>query len=241
MRIFFLIGGASLNKELAQILTSLDEWAHRNSGYAGIKKIRAQLERARERYDRLDLSNITVAEPKKIHDNLIDKGNKLIKQIKSGKPEHSGQILSYLTYLNAAYYDLSGQLSALSVVLRLFAASSALFLVLSPQFLGSALALVFLVPIFLGINAVKKRRALGYRMGMMLFPIALAVSVLWLRFGYNAMVNYPTVLTQTAEVLNKPPEVARFFVIVPPVLALILLVTSSTMVYYLQKIKDMLV
>lgn len=57
----------------------------------------------------------------------------------------------------------------------------ALFLMLSSQFTGFVLPLLFVFPIFMGLIGIKKRRKSGYLIAMAIVPIAFAISVLWIR------------------------------------------------------------
>ncbi|ADL08311.1 hypothetical protein [Thermosediminibacter oceani] len=228
--------------EVFQTLISIEKWANSADIPAYTRtRIKKELEKAKERYRDFEPGGITNGEQKRVYEALVKKGDDLVKKLKSRKSEMKDPVYSYLRYANAAYFDFKNALAPLSTGIRLFALTSALFIALSPQFLGAAFSLVFLVPIFLGLNALKKRRAVGYTLAMLLLPLAFAVSALWLRFGHRVMVDYQAVLLETVKATGKSPEAARLLITVPPVLSLLLLFAAGYMAYQLTKAKDMLI
>lgn len=63
-----------------------------------------------------------------------------------------------------------------------FTLLSACLIALSPQFFGPILAVVFILPIYMAIKGIKNRRKSGYLIAMGIIPIALGVSMLWIRY-----------------------------------------------------------
>lgn len=63
-----------------------------------------------------------------------------------------------------------------------FTLLSACLIALSPQFFGPILAIVFILPIYMAIKGIKNRRKSGYLIAMGIIPIALGVSMLWIRY-----------------------------------------------------------
>ncbi|WP_291584199.1 hypothetical protein [Clostridium sp. UBA6640] len=63
-----------------------------------------------------------------------------------------------------------------------FTLLSACLIALSPQFFGPILAIVFILPIYMGIKGIKNRRKSGYLIAMGIIPIVLGVSMLWIRY-----------------------------------------------------------
>lgn len=63
-----------------------------------------------------------------------------------------------------------------------FTLLSACLIALSPQFFGPILAVVFVLPIYMAIKGIKNRRKSGYLIAMGIIPIALGVSILWIRY-----------------------------------------------------------
>jgi len=63
-----------------------------------------------------------------------------------------------------------------------FTLLSACLIALSPQFFGPILGVVFILPIYMAIKGIKNRRKSGYLIAMGIIPIALGVSMLWIRY-----------------------------------------------------------
>jgi hypothetical protein len=61
----------------------------------------------------------------------------------------------------------------------------ALFLMLSSQFTGFIMPLLFVFPIFMGLIGIKRRRKSGYLIGMAIIPLAFAISILWIRYSIS--------------------------------------------------------
>lgn len=59
----------------------------------------------------------------------------------------------------------------------------ALFLMLTSQFTGPILPLLFILPIIMGSIGIKRRRKSGYLIAMAIVPLAFAISVLWIRYS----------------------------------------------------------
>ena len=65
----------------------------------------------------------------------------------------------------------------------------ALFLMLSSQFTGPILPLLFILPIIMGSIGMKRRRKSGYLIGMAIIPLAFAISVLWIRYSIGVFAD----------------------------------------------------
>jgi hypothetical protein len=63
----------------------------------------------------------------------------------------------------------------------------ALFLMLSSQFTGAIMPLLFILPIIMGSIGIKRRRKSGYLIGLAIIPLAFAVSVLWIRYSIGIL------------------------------------------------------
>ncbi|MCG0275863.1 MAG: hypothetical protein L5655_06800 [Thermosediminibacteraceae bacterium] len=229
--------------EVYEILISIEKWAKANSSSISPKikaRINAELKKAKQRYRDFDPTTIKGDTQKKVYETLIKKGNELIKGL-AKKNKSKDEAYFFLRYANAAYFDFTNLLGPLNTGIRLFTLSSALFIALSPQFLGAVFSIVLILPIFLGLNALKKRRTLGYTMAISMVPIFLTVSTLWLRFGYRVLSDYSTVLTETVNATGRSPEFAKFLITFFPLLSILLLFSTCFMAYKLYKAKDMLI
>ena len=92
----------------------------------------------------------------------------------------------------------------------------ALFLALSPQFLGFVLPLLFIIPIFMGLFGIKHRKKTGYLIGLGIVPIAFAISMVWIRYFLSVKGNFNTELTRISNHYNisiSSAQVLTFFFI----------------------------
>jgi hypothetical protein len=72
---------------------------------------------------------------------------------------------------------------AIKKITLYFTVLCALFLMLSSQFTGFILPLLFIIPIYMGLIGIKARRKSGYLIGMAIIPLAFAISVMWIRYS----------------------------------------------------------
>lgn len=72
---------------------------------------------------------------------------------------------------------------AIKKITLYFTILCALFLMLSSQFTGFVLPLLFIIPIYMGLIGIKARRKSGYLIGMAIIPLAFAISVMWIRYS----------------------------------------------------------
>jgi hypothetical protein len=64
-----------------------------------------------------------------------------------------------------------------------YAILCALFLMLSSQFTGFLMPILFIIPIFMGLIGIKAARKSGYLIAMAIIPLAFSISVLWIRYS----------------------------------------------------------
>jgi uncharacterized membrane protein (DUF485 family) len=112
------------------------------------------------------------------YESLINKGKELMKEsnIKQEK-----KVDYYLRYCGAAIYDFKGNLQPLNTIMKSFLLMSALFFVLSPQYFSFILPLIFVLPVFLGLRGMRKRVLNGLYVGIAVVPMAMLVSIVWIR------------------------------------------------------------
>lgn len=72
----------------------------------------------------------------------------------------------------------------------------ALFVAMSPQFMGFILPLLFLLPIFMAIAGLKHRKKSGYLIAMGIVPLALAISVMGIRYSLDSFSNMSAEITR---------------------------------------------
>ncbi|MEG2290117.1 MAG: hypothetical protein RR891_02350 [Clostridium sp.] len=66
-----------------------------------------------------------------------------------------------------------------------FTVVSGLFIALSPQYFGFIFPVIFLIPIYMGIKALKGRRKAGLYLSLGIVPLSVSLSSIWLRYGVN--------------------------------------------------------
>lgn len=226
-----------MDNEIFYILTSIEKKLNSSSISPRIRaSLTRELVKAKSRYCNFNASLIKGETKKQVYESLIKKGKALLKN-----GNNLNEVYSFLRYANAAYFDFTNSLEPLNTGIRLFTLTSALLIALSPQFLGAIFSFVLVLPIFLGLNALKKRSSFGYIMASFIFPVSLVVSTLWLRFGYQVLKDYSGVLIETVQATGKSPEIARFLITIPPVLSLLLLISACLMMYKLYKMRDALI
>jgi hypothetical protein len=71
-----------------------------------------------------------------------------------------------------------------------------LFVAMSPQFMGFILPLLFLLPIFMAIAGLKHRKKSGYLVAMGIVPLALAISVMGMRYSLDSFSNMTAEVTR---------------------------------------------
>ena len=95
-----------------------------------------------------------------------------------------------------------------------FTILSALFLMLSSQFTGFILPLLFILPIFMGLIGMKRRRKSGYLIGMAIVPLAFAISVLWIRYSIRVFADRTNQIAKMSAQYNISATKAGAFTIV---------------------------
>lgn len=211
------------------------------------KKLKAE---KRKKYNNIlvdiinEYKNINIAkEFTNVYKSLIKNGDKLIDDINKSDntKELIGKIDYYIRYLKAAKADFTGKVPYLGKYYRSFIITSALFLALSPQYYGFILAVIFFVPIILGIKGIKNRSKTGFQLSLSVVPVALMTSFTWLRYGIYALSNFQAAVNETIQTTGYSAFKAQLLIIIPQVLALILLVYSLIMLYRAYKSRNLFV
>lgn len=121
--------------------------------------------KVRQRYSLLG----PIDEESGVASGLIAKGRSVV----AARPFQAEEATMFLRYARAAAYDLSGNLGPYKWYVRCFFASAIAFFLLAPQFFPVIIALLFILPVYLGIRGVKNRSSVGFTMSAMIFPVAL--------------------------------------------------------------------
>lgn len=215
-----LFGGATVDKRMVSVLNDIlkkidksPERKYKNEKY------QKELKYLKERYEKIEVSEGAV----EVYESLVKKGKELLYEANIKDPEKVGH---YLRYCRAALYDMEGNIKPLNYIIRSYLISCIMFLILSPIYLDYKVALLLLIPIYMGLKGMKKRSNIGFLYGMSAMPMALLTAVIALKSEYFGLKNFNVHISQIAEQINKTPAFARNLVISAIVFSIIML--SST-------------
>ncbi|GAA0746639.1 hypothetical protein [Clostridium oceanicum] len=116
-----------------------------------------------------------------------------------------------------------------------YALVSALFLGLSPQFLGYIFPILFLLPIYLGLTGIKNRKKVGYYVGMGMVPLASSVAILWIRYVYSIRGDFEGEFLAVADKFNISASTVRIITSISTVFSVVLLILAIIMFRKLTK------
>lgn len=197
------------------------------SGKEGVRrKLIEEIEGLKGQYVNLQIDKPGIAE------SLVKKGQKVMKRLKTREKGALEELRGYLRYLQAAVFDLQGDIRGLNHLIRSFLVTGMLFMALSPQFFGFLLPLVFLIPVFLGLRGMKQRNRTGLLLSLSVVPVAFLTGLLWSQYGLYAMRHFNQVVGQTAADLNQSVGMAKMLVIIPSILGLVLMAASVFLGYF---------
>ncbi|MGH4124169.1 MAG: hypothetical protein ACREV6_14680 [Clostridium sp.] len=114
----------------------------------------------------------------------------------------------------------------------------ALFLMLSSQFTGFVLPLLFVLPIFMGLIGIKRRRKSGYLIAMAIVPLAFAISVLWIRYSISFFADRTNQIAKMSAVYNISATSAVAFNIIFFLLSILMISLSVTVFIKLRRHKE---
>lgn len=180
----------------------------------------ARLAEVRNRYSGLE----SIDEASGVAAGLLEKGRKVL----TTSPLRAEAVAMFIRYANAAWYDLSGRLGPYKWYVRCFFASAIGFFLLAPQFYPAIMALLFILPVFLGIRGIKTRTVTGFTMTAMIFPVSLLAGTAGLRsFVMQGLFgNLEQYAAQLGSNYHVPQGIAAGMVIVFSVVSMISIVAS---------------
>jgi len=120
-----------------------------------------------------------------------------------------------------------------------FTILSALFLILSSQFTGFVLPLLFVLPIYMGLIGIKRRRKSGLLMGVAIVPIAFAVSVLWIKYAIGIFSNTTIQLAKISSEYNISSAKAAGFTIIFFLLSIVMISVAVVLLIKLRRHREL--
>ncbi|MFT5876030.1 MAG: hypothetical protein ACI8WT_005032 [Clostridium sp.] len=115
----------------------------------------------------------------------------------------------------------------------------ALFLMLSAQFTGPIMPLLFILPIIMGLMGVKRRRKSGYLIALAIVPLAFAISVLWIRYSISVFTDRTNQIAKMSAEYNISAISAGAFTIVFFLLSILMISLSVIVFVKLRKNKEL--
>jgi len=204
------------------------------------KRFDRSLQEAQESYSSLEVPEAF----EDLYESLVKKGNELIRELKKNKnsKELTDKTAYYIRYVQASVYDFKGNIRGLTYYTRMFMATAALFMALTPQFYGFVLPVVFILPIFAGLKGIKRRSLNGFMLTMAVIPMALMSGITWVRYFLQAiMSNFEQSVTSAANAWGVPPGTAQLLIIIPSILGVVLIGIALYTAYLGYKYRKMFV
>lgn len=200
--------------EIIEVLEELKSRARRDVLDAKLqKRALASLDGALEAWRRSDEVNLSSP----AHLSLLEKA----KVLKAKKPLPWEELDSLGRYGRAAWFDAAGKLAPYRWFVRCYFGATIAFLALTPQYLPAILAIVFIVPIYLGLRGLKKRTRDGRNLAMSVFPMSLLASTMAIRGYVAALGDWGAYAEKMAGFYNVSPALAGGISIAFFVLALV--------------------
>lgn len=116
----------------------------------------------------------------------------------------------------------------ISKIALLITLVSALFLTLSPPYFGALLPLIFVIPIYMAIHGVKAGKKSGIYISLGILPLALSVSVIWIKYFLAVFKNLSQEFLNMSSQYHISLFMAKFLIIGAFALSFLLATLSIT-------------
>jgi hypothetical protein len=114
----------------------------------------------------------------------------------------------------------------------------ALFVAMSPQFMGFILPLLFLLPIFMAISGLKHRKKSGYLVALGIVPLVLAISVMGMRYSLDSFGNMTAEITRMGTQFNISEGTAQGLIVACAIVSVAMVAMSGLLFFKLLKNKN---
>jgi len=225
-----------MEKNLVAILEELKVKLNKNYTGKAKEKYEKEINAIINEYNNLEIPEAL----NDVYESLLKKGKELMKDSNIRQPK---KVDYYLRYCGAAVYDFKGNLRPLNTIMKSFLLMSALFFALSPQYFSYVLPFIFVLPVFLGLRGMKKRVLNGLYVGIAVVPMAILVSVVWIR---NAVLTISTgtfseFISQLAQANGFSYEFTKNLAIAFIFLSVVMLISSIVLMYNAIKHRKMFI
>lgn len=140
-----------------------------------------RLAELRSKYERLG----DAAEKGDVFASLEERTRRILSAGRFGEAE----LDAILRHAAAAWYDLAGKHAPYQWYVASFFAATIGFFLLAPQFFPAIFALLFVVPVFIGLKGLKARTLNGFTLTAMIFPVSLLAATTAARSYCSAMLG----------------------------------------------------
>jgi hypothetical protein len=225
-----------MEKDLVTVLEELNKKVKK--AYMGKKKEKFEkdINGLINEYNSLDIPEALTD----TYESLKNKGQELMKEsnIKQEK-----KVDYYLRYCGAAIYDFKDNLQPLNTILKSFLLTCVLFFVLAPQYFSFVLPIIFAVPIFLGLRGMRKRVLNGLYMGVAVVPMAILVSVVWIRNAILTLTSgtFGSFVAELAQSYGFSIEFTNNLAIACIIMSVVLFASAVTLLYSAIKYRKMFI
>lgn len=228
------------NEDLIEVLNELSEKMEETTLLGGAKRRLLQtVTELKSQFMGLD-----VPKPfEEVYRSLVAKGRKLLTyyRVDADSKDLQNKTKYYVGYLNAAYGDFTGQVKNIQPFYRIFLLCSILFMVLSPMYLTPIFSIIFIIPIALAVKGVKARSRTGYLLALLIAPVSIMTSVMWIQNGIYVLGNYQAAVAQTMTDSGLSQGFATALTIGCPILGSVLMVLAVVLVFQGYKVRKLFI
>lgn len=225
-----------MEKDLVAVLEELSKKINKTYGGKQKEKFQKEINGLINEYNTLEIPEAL----EETYESLKNKGKELMKEsnIKQEK-----KVDYYLRYCGAAVYDFKGNLQPLNTILKSFLLTSTLFFVLAPQYFSFILPLIFVLPIFMGLRGMKKRVLNGLLVGTAVVPMAILVSMVWIRNAILTITSgtFGDFVAQLAKSYGFSMQFTQNLAVACIAMSVVMLVSSIVLLYSAIKYRKMFI
>ncbi|MBQ9991928.1 MAG: hypothetical protein IJP33_00710 [Firmicutes bacterium] len=219
--------------ELIALLKRLEQQieAHRHLNNSKKKFYMKEIRVALEWYDGIVIPSYQ----KEQYNSLLKNGEELLRELKRSNQFTAleGKIAYYLRYIIASTYDFKNDIKGMNHYTRFFIVAAAGFMLLTPQFYGFILPLIFFIPMFIGLKGLRRRSRTGLFMSMAVLPMAFLSGITYISWAMRtAIPDYAGTLASICSTYNVAETLGNIWIIGFGVLAPVVAVSSLIATYY---------
>jgi len=219
--------------ELIALLKRLEQQieAHRHLKASKKKFYLQEIRTALEKYDAIHIPTYQQEQ----YNSLLKNGEELLRELKRSNQFTAleGKIAYYLRYIIASTYDFRNDIKGMNQYTRFFIVAAAGFMLLTPQFYGFILPIIFFIPMFIGLKGLRRRSRTGLYMSMAVLPMSFLSGITYISWAMRtAFPDYAGTLASICATYNVAETLGNIWIIGFGVLAPIVVIASLLATYY---------